>query len=59
MCQAIVGQGSVEVPTVAGAAVITVLQIAWSQRRLGGEAGDRRYEALYVLLRGFGILNRE
>lgn len=40
----------------AGAAVIRVLQLAGSEMRLGGKAGDRFYGALYTVLRGLDIL---
>lgn len=54
--QATAGQGNVEAPAVAGAAVIRVLQVAGSEMRLGGKAGDRFYGALYTVLRGLDIL---
>ena len=56
MCQATAGQGNVEAPAVAVAAVIRVLQVAGSEMRLGGKAGDRFYGALYTVLRGLDIL---
>lgn len=52
VCQVTAGQGNVEAPAVAGAAVIRVLQVAGSEMRLGGKAGDRFYGALYTVLRG-------
>lgn len=53
--QARAGHGNVEAPAVAGAAVIRVLQITWSEMRVGGKTGDRFHGASCTLLRGLDI----
>ena len=47
---------SAEMSTVAGAAAINVLQIAWSEMRREGKAGVRFYRAWSALLRVLGVL---